>query len=227
MDWLLNAGTSNPGIPLPSILLSLLLGCALGQVIGWVYMWTHVSPSYSKSFTSSLVTLPVIVSLMMILMAGSTAIAFGLLAVFAVVRFRNVLKDTRDTTYVLWSIVSGMGVGTMHYVEALAGLVVVSLMMCYLRVSDFGGRHQYDAILSLDLTSMGGDIETHLNALLDRHATKWKRSGDQHLTQRGTTVAYKLLLRNPDRSDELRRDLVDREDVEQVSLYVTGDQAET
>jgi len=227
MDWLINAGTSSPGMPLTSILLSLLLGCALGQVIGWIYMLTHVSPSYSKSFAASLVTLPVIVSLMMILMAGSTAIAFGLLAVFAVVRFRNVLKDTRDTTFVLWSIVSGMGVGTMHYVESIAGLVVVTILLCYLRVSDFGGRHQYDAILSLDLSTVGGDVDTHLNSLLDRHATKWKRSGDQHLTQRGTTVAYQLLLRDPDRSDELRRELVDREEVEQISLYVTSDQSET
>lgn len=224
MDWFLNSGTAS--MPLNAILLSLLLGCALGQVIGWVYMQTHASPSYSKSFTASLVTLPVIVCLMMILMAGSTAIAFGLLAVFAVVRFRNVLKDTRDTTYVLWSIVSGMGVGTQHYVESIAGLFVVALMMVYLRVSDFGGRHGYDAILSLDVSG-GDNIDETLSPLLHRHASRWKRSGDQHLTQHATTVAYQLLMRDPDRSEELRKDLLDRSDIDQISLYVTSDQSET
>lgn len=226
MDWLLNAGTSTPGLPLNSILLSLFLGCALGQVIGWVYMQTHVSPSYSKSFAASLVTLPVIVALMMILMAGSTVIAFGLLAVFAVVRFRNVLKDTRDTTYILWAIVSGMGVGTMHYVESIAGLCVVGLMMAYLRVSDFGGRHGYDAILSLDVAA-GSNIDEFLTPLLHRHATRWRRSGDQHLTQHASTVAYQLLMRDPDRSDELRTELLANSEVEQISLYVTSDQSET
>lgn len=226
MDWFLNTNASAVGIPLNTILLSLLLGCALGQVIGWVYMQTHVSPSYSKSFTASLVTLPVIVSLMMILMAGSTAIAFGLLAVFAVVRFRNVLKDTRDTTYVLWSIVSGMGVGTQHYVESIAGLAVIGLMMAYLRISDFGGMHGYDAILSLDVSG-DGNIDEALSAVLHRHASRWKRSGDQHLTQHATTVAYQLLMRDPDRSEELRKDLLERSDVDQISLYVTSDQSET
>ena len=226
MDWLFDPGTSSTGAPLNSILLSLLLGCALGQVIGWVYMHTHVSPSYSKSFTASLVTLPVIVALMMILMAGSTVIAFGLLAVFAVVRFRNVLKDTRDTTYVLWAIVSGMGVGTVHYVESIAGLFVVGFMMAYLRISDFGGRHTYDAILSLDVSAKG-NIDELLSPVLQRHASRWKRSGDQHMTQHATTVAYQLLMRDPDRSDELRNELLERGDVDQISLYISSDQSET
>ena len=226
MEWLFEAGTSTPGVPLNSVLLSLLLACALGQVIGWIYMQTHVSPSYSKSCTGSLVTLPVLVALMMILMAGSTVIAFGLLAVFAVVRFRNVLKDTRDTTYILWAIVSGMGVGTMHYVEALVGLAVVGLMMGYLRISDFGGRHGYDAVLSLDIAA-GQNVDDLLTPLLQRHATRWKRSGNQHHTQHGTTVAYQLLMRDPDRSEELRKELLERGEVDQISLYITGDQSET
>lgn len=226
MDWLFETATSTPGVTVNNVLLSLLLACALGQVIGWIYMQTHVSPSYSKSFTSSLVILPVIVALMMILMAGSTVIAFGLLAVFAVVRFRNVLKDTRDTTFILWAIVSGMGVGTMHYVESLVGTVVVGLMMVYLRISDFGGRHGYDAVLSLDLNA-GENPETLLSPVLQRHATRWKRSGNQHLTQHGTTVAFQLLMRDPDRSEELRRELLERQEIDQISLYVTSDQSES
>ena len=79
------------------VLFLLLLAFVIGQTIGWTYMWTHRVLSYSQTFTSSLVVLPVLVSLMMMLMSGSIVIAFGLLSVFAVVRFRNVLKDTRDT----------------------------------------------------------------------------------------------------------------------------------
>ena len=85
----------------------LILAFVIGQVIGWTYMYTHRVLSYSQTFTASLVVLPVLVALMMMLMSGSVIIAFGLLAVFAVVRFRNVLKDTRDTCYVLWAIVEG------------------------------------------------------------------------------------------------------------------------
>ena len=123
----------------------------LGQIIGWVYMATHTTPSYSSSFVASLVVLPVIVALMMILMAGSLLIAFGLLAVFAVVRFRNVLKDTRDTTYILWAIVEGMAVGTFRYSTALVGAGCVVLVLLYLWLTEFGVRHRFDAALSVSV----------------------------------------------------------------------------
>ena len=94
MNWsdLLWLGDRGAVTPIESIVLSLLLAFVIGQIIGWVYMATHTTPSYSSSFVASLVVLPVIVSLMMVLMSGSLMIAFGLLAVFAVVRFRNVLE---------------------------------------------------------------------------------------------------------------------------------------
>src|SRR4029453_14223556 len=86
-------------------LLAILLCFCIGHIVAWVYMWTHDGLSYSKMFTMSLLAMPVIVALVMILMAGNIVLAVGLLAVFTVVRFRNVLKDTRDTTFVLWAII--------------------------------------------------------------------------------------------------------------------------
>ena len=220
---------ANPAMnstPVATMLLSLLMACAIGQVIGWSYLWTHTSPSYSKSFSASLVSLPVIVALMMILMAGSTAIAFGLLAVFAVVRFRNVLKDTRDTTFILWAIVEGMGVGTAHYTEALCGLLVVGGLMFYLWYSDFGARYQYDAMLSIDTQPSTRTLDEVLSPILNRHAAKWKKTGSQQLTQFGGSSAYQLLLRDPARGDELRNELLAHEEVQQISLYVNDFQSE-
>jgi hypothetical protein len=207
--------------------MSLLLACVIGQVIGWIYMWTHVSPSYSRSFSASMVTLPVIVALMMMLMAGSTAIAFGLLAVFAVVRFRNVLKDTRDTTFVLWAIVEGMGVGTMHYAESICGLIVIGCLIAYLRITDFGGRHQFDAFLSLDLEGSSASFDQNLMTILKRHAMKWSQSGETQFVGENTSISYQVLLRDPTRSEELRQELLDQDAVKQMSLFVHDRETET
>ena len=93
LEWLQNAldvvraGDTSTSPPVETIMLSLLMAFVIGQIIAWIYMATHATPSYSSSFVASLVVLPVIVSLMMILMAGSLMIAFGLLAVFAVSGF--------------------------------------------------------------------------------------------------------------------------------------------
>src|SRR5690349_20877912 len=89
-----------PGVPEPLLVLFIIaLGFAIGMFIGFVYMWTHEALSYSRTFVGALAVLPLIVAMLMIAMAGNLFVAFGLLGVFGVVRFRNVLKDTRDTSF--------------------------------------------------------------------------------------------------------------------------------
>ena len=94
-----------PGNPDPLIvLLIIVLAFAAGMFIGFVYMWTHDALSYSRSFVSALAIMPLIIARLMLSMAGNVFVAFGLLGVFGVVRFRNVLKDTRDTVFILWAV---------------------------------------------------------------------------------------------------------------------------
>jgi len=221
---LLNSGGAISQLPPTTILLSLLMACVIGQMIGWTYMWTHDSPSYSKSFSTSLVTLPVIVSLMMLLMANNTAIAFGLLAVFAVVRFRNVLKDTRDTTFILWAIVEGLGVGTLHFFESICGLVVVGLIIGYLRISDFGAQNRYDAFLALDYE--GADVDELLASVLGRHAMRWKRLAAQSYGSTSSSASFRVLLRDPNRCEEFREELLAIQRVHQISLHVNASESE-
>src|SRR5689334_21183037 len=75
--------------------LSLLIAFCLGHIVSWTYMLTHSGLSYTQMFTSSLLALPMIVAMTMMLLAGNLLVAMGLLSIFAMIRFRNVLKDTR------------------------------------------------------------------------------------------------------------------------------------
>lgn len=209
-----------------TVLFIALLAFVIGHFIGWVYMWTHSSVSYSQTFVSSLVVMPVLVALMMVLMAGSVAIAFGLLAVFAVVRFRNVLKDTRDTTFVIWSIIEGMAVGTFRYSTALVGAFVISGILLYLRLTAFGSRHRYDAILSLQVTGDRAIAAPVLNSILNRHAFRAQLASERRLSDEGVDLSYRLLLRDPARSDELQWELKQTAGVERVSLFMREDESE-
>ena len=49
----------------------------------------------------------------------------AVMAVFAIVRFRNILRDTLDTTYVLTVIVVGMASGTFKFASAVVGCLLV------------------------------------------------------------------------------------------------------
>lgn len=228
MSWfdLLRFGDPSSSPSMETLVLSLLLGFVIGQIIGWIYMATHTSPSYSSSFVGSLVVLPVIVSLLMDLMAGNLVIAFGLLAVFAVVRFRNVLKDTRDTSYVLWAIVEGMAAGTQRYSTALVGAACVAVVLIYLWMTRFGVRHRFDAALSLLVPTNAGDTRRRVEQILRRYADRTTLTGERQSPDARSVLSYRLLLRDPRRSDELRSELATAGDVQELSFYFQEDEPE-
>src|SRR5687767_3955743 len=100
-EWLTNADTGLAAPNWPALVLGLLVAFGAGQVIAWVYMLTHSGLSYSRSFVNALIIMPTIVSLVMTVLSNNLITAFGMMAVFAIVRFRNILRDTLDTVYVL------------------------------------------------------------------------------------------------------------------------------
>src|SRR5678815_4536689 len=95
-----------------ALMLGMLLALSAGQIIAWIYMITHSGLSYSRSFVNALILMPGIVSLVMGVLSNNLVTAFGMMAVFAIVRFRNILRDTLDTTYILSVLVIGMAAGT-------------------------------------------------------------------------------------------------------------------
>jgi hypothetical protein len=212
------------GATVETAILALLLCFCIGHVVAWVYMWTHEGLSYSRMFTMSLLAMPVIVALVMMLMAGNIVIAVGLLAVFTVVRFRNVLKDTRDTTFVLWSIVEGMAAGTMRFGIALLGVVVVSLVFAYLRMTAFGGRHRYDVVVNLQWRGNSDSLDT-LQPILWRHTVRAQLAGHRLLDDR-QDLSYRLSLRDPSRAGDLLSDLRGTTGVSGVHLYRREDESE-
>ena len=225
VDMLFNGDAASGVLGVQTILLVMLLAFCIGHVIGWVYMWTHAGLSYSQTFTSSLLVLPVIVSMVMLLMAGNIFIAFGLFAVFAVVRFRNVLKDTRDTSFVIWAIIEGMAVGTQRFSTALLGALFVAFVFLYVRFTGFGGRYRYDVILSVQYTN-GPERLGELKPILKRHSVRAQLASQRDLEQEGLDLSFRLLLRDPGRSRELISELKETPGVARVSLYHREDESE-
>ncbi len=216
-----------PGAPdAQTVLLMIALAFSLGLVLGFIYMWTHEALSYSRTFVAALAVLPLIISMMMAAMFGSLLVAFGLLAVFGVVRFRNVLKDTRDTTFILWAIVEGLAVGTTRFSIAVLAAFGIGSAFLLLRFISFGTRQRYDAVLSLRMT---GDFDSRMGALvplLKRHALKLDLSSERRATDKGAELSYRLLLRDPHRSGQLQSELSALEGFSDVAIYMHEDEAE-
>jgi len=143
-----------------TILLALLLAFVLGQIVAWVYARTHSGLSYSRSFTQSLVIMTMVVTLVMFVIGDSIVTAFGLLGALALIRFRNVLKDTRDTVFVFISLVVGMSVGTQRYFLSIVGTVALILVVLFLDLTAFGTLGRFDGYLTLRSVRRGdGQME--------------------------------------------------------------------
>jgi hypothetical protein len=148
-NWLLRGDFGTAPDDLGGMILGLMLAFLCGHVVAWTYMSCHSGLSYSRSFVNSLIVLAIIVAVVMMVMANNLLVAFGLMAVFAIVRFRNILRDTLDTTYVLAAITIGMSCGTRKFTTGILATAVFAAVMLYLHWSHFGARHRYDLILNL------------------------------------------------------------------------------
>jgi hypothetical protein len=225
-DWLLRGDFTLTPINVPLLLLGLLLAFLSGQLIAWVYMFTHAGLSYSRSFVNSLVVLPVIVALVMQVLNNNLVTAFGLMAVFAIVRFRNILRDTLDTTYILSLIVTGMACGTQRFATAILGAVLTASIMLFLWYTAFGSRHRYDLILNLHWARPLADMIALTN-LLNRHSLRAlcasQRSNE---TYEGTDLSYRLLLRDPDRVQDLLNEIRELSGVSRVTSLKAEDESE-
>lgn len=206
--------------------LGMMLAFLCGHVVAWVYMACHSGLSYSRSFVNALVVLCLIVAMVMMVMANNLLIAFGLMAVFAIVRFRNILRDTLDTAYILASITVGMACGTRKFTTAILGTAVFALLMLYLHWTQFGSRHRYDLILNLHWARPQSEL-SELLGLLDRHARRTAVASQRsNVGYEGTDLSYRLLLRNGERLDDLMGELKSFPGVSRVTSLRAEEESE-
>lgn len=206
--------------------LALVLAFLSGQVMAWVYVFTHSGISFSRSFVVSLIVLPVLVALVLNVMANNIFTAFGLIAIFAVVRFRNVLRDTLDTCYILAVIVLGAACGTDKFSSAVFGTCAMAALFLFLWLTASGTRHRFDLILNVKWLRPAAELPA-VAQLLDRHCLR-VHVANQHFSQgiEGAELSYRLLLRDPKRASELLSELAVVPGVDRVSSVQAADESE-
>ena len=225
-DWFLRGDYGVTPTNYTTLIIALLLAFACGHVIAWMYMYTHTGLSYSRSYVNTLILMPVIVALVMLILANNLVLAFGLMAIFAMVRFRSILRDTLDTAYVLAVIVIGLACGTTKFTSAVIGCLATAGIMFYFWATGFGTRHRYDLILNIQWVGPTAEL-VGLQQVLRRH-TRTAQCASQRSNEgyAGIDLSYRLLMRDPARSQELVEELRALKGVVRVSSLQAGDESE-
>jgi uncharacterized membrane protein YhiD involved in acid resistance len=129
------------------ILINLIIAFFLGFVISLVYKKTHKGLSYSQSFVLTNIFVCVIVSMVIMVIGNNLARAFALVGALSIIRFRTVVKDTKDTAFIFWSLASGMASGTGSYFLAISGTAVISMIALVLYYTNYGSIFKSEFII--------------------------------------------------------------------------------
>jgi hypothetical protein len=106
--------------------------------ITWTYAATRREVGFRKNFVRALMVLPICATTIVMLIQNNLALAFGLAAMVAAVRFRVSLQEAIDGIYIFSSICIGLAAGIGH----LGIAAVMALFFCFTNVLlwhlDFG-----------------------------------------------------------------------------------------
>lgn len=127
------------------ILVNLLAAFGLGIIISLAYKANHRGLSYSQSLVFSFVLLSVTASAVIMVIGNNLARAFGLVGALSIIRFRTVVKDTKDTAYVFFALTIGLATGTSLYAIALISTAIYIAVDTILTRTNFASirKHEY------------------------------------------------------------------------------------
>lgn len=202
-----------------AVLLSLLLAFVLGQALAWVYYFTHSGLSYSKSFVQSLILITVVIAMVMSTIAGSFVTAVGLMGALSIIRFRNMIKDTRDIAFIFCALVIGMATGSQRFMIAIMGTVVIILIILYLHVTDFGKHKPHNGFLRFNLSGHIGPKHP-VPGILNRFCRNFTliSAQDGDFGDPNVEYAYQVMIRNANRNEQMLSELQGIDGVSNISL---------
>lgn len=186
-----------------TILANLGVAVVLGLLVAVLYRQTHKGLSYSQSFTLTVVFVAVIVAIVMMVIGNSLSRAFALVGALSIIRFRTVVKDTKDTAFVFLALAVGMAAGTSNYVLGAIGTGVVGVLALILHSTNFGALYKSEFILRFRYATDDQDGSAHLETI-NKMA---KRSSMLHIEHSGDgnslQLTYDIVLKEGRTAQEL------------------------
>lgn len=219
--WQVLEQTSRPGAGFTAegILLSLVLAFVLGQVLAWVYYFTHSGLSYSRNFVQALILITVVISMVMTVIGNNIITAVGLMGALAIIRFRNIIKDTRDIAFIFCALVIGMATGSQRHATAIVGTVVLCVIAVYLHTVSFGRQEPHNGFLRFSLKGHIGPKHP-IAGILKRFCSKFMliSAQDSGFGSPMVEYAYQVKMRNAKKNEQMLSELERVEGIENIGL---------
>ena len=147
-------------IDISSMLIIFLSSIILGIIIALMHIKTT---KYSKNIAITLATLPLLVSVVIIMVNGNLGTGIAVVGAFSLVRFRSIPGNSREITSIFFAMAVGLSLGTGYIGYAFIITIVGSLSIYLLSISSFGSKENYKILRitipeELDYTNIFDDV---------------------------------------------------------------------
>lgn len=225
-DFLTKALAEGQSVDPLQIFVRLVAALVLGWVVAWIYARTTRGEESATSLPTTLVLLCVMIAMVTQVIGDNVARAFSLVGALSIVRFRTVVRDTRDTAFVIFAVVVGMATGSQHPWVAVLGIVVAGGASFLLAWREGKPAAEAEAGLVLRLrVSVGTELEAVLKDVLEGGRFRLLSLGT---AKQGTSLdaAYEIHLPNSLGPEELVKRLHRMDGIHDVRLTVRDAEAE-
>lgn len=140
MDAIIDIFTKGNGIEsnMLMVILAMLTATVLSLIITKVYQETFSGERYSQSFVHTIIMMSVIVSVVMNVISDNAGVAFGLFAIFSLIRFRSAVTNAKDIAYIFFGLCVGMTCGLYRFDLAIVLTLFASLIFYLLFKMEYG-----------------------------------------------------------------------------------------
>lgn len=118
------------------VLAAMAFSFVLNMFIGLLYKQTYKGTRYSQDFVHTLVIIGTVTTILIMVVNGNSAVAFGMFAAFSMIRFRRNLGQSRDLGFVFFAMATGMCVGARQYEIVLVTTIIVGLAIWFISKKD-------------------------------------------------------------------------------------------
>ncbi len=164
----------DPGTPSFYIMfITALLAFFLSSLIAITYEFTTKSIYRKAHFLQSLAMIGIVAATIMHAIGDSVAIGLGMIGALSIIRFRTVLDDPRNITFMFASLAAGIACGVLGFTIAVTGTLVFCASAIILRFSPLSNANELIGELRLQVPKNDG-IQSTIESKLNLHCRNFE-----------------------------------------------------
>ena len=209
-------------ISIAIVSINIVVSLILQLVIAWVYKKTHRGLSYSPSFIFTMIIVGMLGTFLMMIVHQNFIGSIALLGAFSLIRFRTILKETRDVAFLFFALAAGVAIGTGSYATGLVSVALISLIILVLDRYHIGSSANNAGFILTFNAKEDNDIQA-IKSILAQHTNMFNLLQTR---THGTDIenyVFSLKLKNAMDAVEIVKSLKKNSSVMDVEL-ITGEQ---